>query len=381
MTETLQTTGTAVAEPPTTQMLIDVDCHPLPTPEDLKAHMPTRWVEYLETYGYRTPSPELGIVRARFMGCRTDAWPPSGKPPGADVDFFREQHLDAFGVDACVLHDIMASIQSFNGGAAPQEFTRALFRAVNAWHDEAWLATDDRFYSSILLPLEDPKGAVEELERWAANPRFACVVLPFRTHMPIGNRKYWDILEAIVHHDLPIAFHPGNGGNNPYSGAGFPSFYYEDHCGLANALLAQLSSLVCEGVFDRWPSLRVVALEGGWTWIPAYSARFDSAWSQFGDELPHLQRRPSEYLREHLWFSTQPLEESENPKHFAQALGLLDAPDRIMFSSDYPHWDFDSPTEVSRLVPDHLREGIMGHNAIRCFPRLAHLENGGHVHS
>jgi predicted TIM-barrel fold metal-dependent hydrolase len=137
--------------------------------------------------------------------------------------------------------------------------------------------------------------------------------------------------------------------------------------------------LVCEGVFDRWPDLRILVMEGGWTWVPAFADRFDTAWAQLRSEIPHLQRKPSEYIRDHFWYSTQPLEEPERPEHLEQALALLDAPDRIVFSSDYPHWDFDPPTEVARLVPDELREGIMGRNAARLFPKLSHLEDDQHA--
>jgi predicted TIM-barrel fold metal-dependent hydrolase len=372
MTETRESTAT-VEGPPTPQLLIDVDGHNMPTVDDLKRHMPERWARYLDTYGYRTPSPELGIVRARYMGSRADSWSPSGKPPGADVDFFTEQLLDEYGYTAIVLNNILSALQSYNGGAAPQEFTRALIHAGNAWAEEVWLSADERYHSSIMLPLDDSKGAVAELERWAEHPRYVGVVVPFRTPGPIGNRKYWDILDAASHYGLPLGFHPGNGGNVPLTGAGFPSFYYEDHTGLAHALASQLGSLVCEGVFDRWPNLRFLIMEGGWTWIPAFAARFDTAFAQLGDELPDLQRKPSEYIRDHFWYSTQPIEEPPKPEYLVQCIEQFDLSDRLLFSSDYPHWDFDPPTEVARLVPSELRDDIMGRNAARFFPKLSHF--------
>jgi hypothetical protein len=311
------------------------------------------------------------------MGCRTDSWSPSGKPPGADVEYFCHQLLDEYGFDAVILNNIMAALQGFNGGAAPQELTNAVMHASNAWAAEEWIAADERFYSSMVVPLEEARSAVAELESWAEHPGFVGVVVPFRTHAPIGNRKYWDIIEAAVHHGLPLGFHPGNGGNSPLTGAGFPSFYFEDHTGLAHALATQMASLVCEGVFDRWPDLKILVMEGGWTWVPAYADRFDSAWSQLRDEVSHLERRPSEYIRDHFWYSTQPMEEPEQDHHLLQAIQALDAPDRIMFSSDYPHWDFDPPNEVARLVPDEMRDGVMGRNAARFYPKLSHFEDVG----
>ena len=55
---------------------------------------------------------------------------------------------------------------------------------------------------------------------------------------------------------------------------------------------------------------------------------------------------PSEYLREHFWFTTQPIEEPEDPEHLAFAFDALGMVDRIMFSTDYPHWDFDAPSQT-----------------------------------
>ena len=55
------------------------------------------------------------------------------------------------------------------------------------------------------------------------------------------------------------------------------------------------------------------------------------------DEVPHLKRAPSEYLREHIWVSTQPMEEAEEPEHLIDAMHWIGW-DRILFASDYPPW-------------------------------------------
>jgi len=97
-----------------------------------------------------------------------------------------------------------------------------------------------------------------------------------------------------------------------------------------------------EGVFERYPELKIVLIEAGFAWIPSLGWRLDQNWKRMKDEVPHLRRAPSEYLREHFWLSTQPMEEAEEPDHVLDVMAWIGW-DKILFASDYPHWDFDDP--------------------------------------
>ena len=89
------------------------------------------------------------------------------------------------------------------------------------------------------------------------------------------------------------------------------------------------------------------------------------------DEVPHLKRAPSEYFREHFYFATQPMEEPESFEEFPVLLGQFEdtiGPDHLMYSSDYPHWDFDSPYEsVPQSLPIEQRRRILGENASKFY--------------
>jgi predicted TIM-barrel fold metal-dependent hydrolase len=102
-----------------------------------------------------------------------------------------------------------------------------------------------------------------------------------------------------------------------------------------------------------------------------YSWWLDNAWTKLRAEVPHLRRRPSEYLREHFWFTTQPLEEAERPEDTESVYRMFEEAgfaERLMFSSDYPHWDFDSPYHsVPESFPVERRRRILGHNASKLF--------------
>ncbi|HEY1545116.1 MAG TPA: amidohydrolase family protein, partial [Xanthobacteraceae bacterium] len=107
----------------------------------------------------------------------------------------------------------------------------------------------------------------------------------------------------------------------------------------------------------------VVLIESGFGWLPALGWRLDRNWKRMRDEVPHLKRAPSEYMREHLWVTTQPMEETEKPEHLIDLMNWIGL-DRILFSSDYPHWDFDDPfMALPSTLSDEQRRRIYAGNA------------------
>ena len=122
------------------------------------------------------------------------------------------------------------------------------------------------------------------------------------------------------------------------------------------------------------PDLRVVLTEGGVTWAIALRWSLDSAWELLRDEIPRAERRPSEVIHEHVWFTTQPIEEPDDPAQFTHALEHGELADRLLFATDYPHWDFDSPTQsLPRSVPKDVRAQILAGTACELYglPREA----------
>jgi predicted TIM-barrel fold metal-dependent hydrolase len=133
---------------------------------------------------------------------------------------------------------------------------------------------------------------------------------------------------------------------------------------------ANLISLIAEGVFDRFPGMRVVSAENGFGWAPSLMWRMDYLWEKLRDDVPHLSKPPSEYVREHVWFTTQPMEEPPKPRQFLQLLDQLQMNDRLMFATDYPHWDNDMPGATLRFLPTETRRRIFSENPRRAL-RLA----------
>ena len=105
-------------------------------------------------------------------------------------------------------------------------------------------------------------------------------------------------------------------------------------------------------------------IEGGIAWIPPVLWRLDRSWRQLKAEAPTLRQLPSEYFRKHFWLTTQPIEEPPEPGQFLEMIAHLDMDDRLLFSTDYPHWDFDSPdTALPSVLPPGLREKVRRDNA------------------
>jgi predicted TIM-barrel fold metal-dependent hydrolase len=131
---------------------------------------------------------------------------------------------------------------------------------------------------------------------------------------------------------------------------------------------SQLTNLVCEGVFSAIPELRIVLTESGVAWSASVGWALDSAWEVLREDVPPLDRKPSELLEEHVWFTTQPIEEPDNPQEFAQMLEHASLSGRLLFATDYPHWDFDSPSQaLPRSLPDDVRRKILAGNAAELY--------------
>jgi len=323
-----------------TPSVVDCDVHHTPVADQLRRYLPQRWSRYYERYGvpYFNSSAYFQ-PRPRRMGMRADAWPPNGGVPGSDVNFMRAQLLDRCNVDVAILNCIDVAYV----GMESADYSAALMSALNDWTADLWLAADRRFVASICVPPEHPSRGVSEIERWANDGRFVQVLMSLAARDPLGSQKYWPLYEAAEAHRLPIGIHVGGVATNPVTGAGSPNFYYELHSSYSAAAQSQLASLVLEGVFTRFPSIRFVFQESGFAWLPALKWRLDAAWRLFREDVPQLIEAPSAQIHRGVWFTTQPI---EGPGEEAAMIALLtqaDLADRLMFASDYPHWDFDSP--------------------------------------
>jgi len=116
-------------------------------------------------------------------------------------------------------------------------------------------------------------------------------------------------------------------------------------------------------VFERFPTLKLVLIESGFGWLPSLAWRLDKIWTRLRQETPHLRRLPSEYIRDHVWLTTQPMEEPAQTRHLLDTIEWIGW-DRLLFATDYPHWDFDDPAQALPIkLTDAQRQAVFLDNA------------------
>ena len=290
--------------------------------DDLKPFLSQRWWDHLQTL---RPAHAGAVQRllavsegdARAVAHRRLAARRRHRPAPTSTSC-SEQLLDRYDIEHGMLHLLYPSGMDQRN----QAFGAALCRAINEWVVATWTDREPRLKAAISLPGEDAAAAVAEIEHWAGHPGFAQIAMATHSIEPLGRRRYWPIYEAAAAHGYPVGLHTSGYNGHAITPAGWPSFYVEEQHGVAISQQGVAISLVTEGVFARLPQLRVVVVEAGFAWVPSVAWRLDRNWARLRDEVPHLARPPSEYMRENLWFTTQPMDEPERPRDLRADPGL-----------------------------------------------------------
>lgn len=332
--------------------LFDCDVHQrLGSPKDLRKYLPRVYQEELDQFGLHMPGP--GFPNGGDRGYRADAWPKDGSMVGSDYELMRAQLLDAYDVRyAILLGQELRPLSTLPDA----DYAAAIATAANDLVIEQWLARDSRLLGSILVATQYPQRAAQEIRRVGERRDMVEILLSDGAPMPYGKRYYDPIYQACVDLKLPVAIHTGSEGPSP---VGLGSYYVENRQTRPMGYMAHIASMVFEGLFERFPTLNVVFIEGGYVWLPTYLWRLDSDWRALRHQTPWVKRPPSEYIFEHCKFTSQPIETVDKPEKLLTVFEWAQAERTLMFASDYPHWDFDSPLQALPPMPDPLRRRIM----------------------
>lgn len=375
LTAEAELVGPARQRPP----VVDCDVHPHLAGglSDLTPYMPTDWqrrvqVGHAQSWAkdvyasqFSVPKNVLYVNPVGVM--RRDTVGGDGSVPCSNPDVVREQLLDAHGIDRAVL--IGGNMLGL--GALPDaDLAAVIASAYNDWLSERWLEHDERFRGALVVAPQDPQLAAAEIARAGDRPGIVQVFLPL-TNIQMGDRHYYPIYAAAAERGLPVSVHPnsvdGIFAKAPTLAGGVFTYYIEWHTALTQVFQSGVISLCCHGVFERFPDMRVIVAEGGFAWLPDVLWRLDKDWHSVRDEVPWLKRPPSEYILEHVRFTTQPFPEPERPEHLAPILEMIQAERTLLFSSDYPHWDFDNPARAINGLPELLRDRILGGTATELY--------------
>ncbi len=203
-----------------------------------------------------------------IQGHRTDL--PESALHGAavcDVTCLSRDHLDRYGVD----YGLLTGSSVYGASVWPDvDYGSALCAAFNDYTMERWLAKDRRLRFALAICTQDPAGAVKEIERLGGHPQIVGVLMPTGAPRPFGNRFYDPIYAACEAHGLVPTLHLGTEGLATVgapTAAGWPSYYVESR---------HLASFIFQGVFEKFPRLRVAFLECGIGWLPSFLWQMDA---------------------------------------------------------------------------------------------------------
>ena len=353
--------------------VIDADGH-VWEPEEM-------WPDYLEE-PYRKRSPKVvwdnrGTERYMVEGrlCpkpsgfgrgATEGWAASHLRPGGADPRLRLEDMDAEGIDIAVLFGSLSI--SAVCGIEDLDFAVAFSRAYNNWLADYCKAAPERLKGVACLPLQDVPAAIAEAQRAVRDLNMISVTVPTNVQgVNLNHTKFTPFYAAIQDLGVPLSLHGVPFYYNPAAGIDrFDVFFLTHSVAHPFEQMIAVASMVCGGVLDRFPDLRVSFLESGIGWVPYWMERLDAEFEFRPEEVP-IKRPPSEYMKsEQCFYSCDP--DEKTIPYVAEVLGE----DRIIFASDYPHWDSRFPHSVSDVhevagLSERVRNKIFGENAARLY--------------
>ena len=283
----------------------------------------------------------------------------------------RVKDLDIEGVD---VNMILPS-----GGVAALAGTddvvveQALYGAYHRFLSDYCGAYPDRLFSLIQVSGRDVAGSVAEIRR-CGKEAWPVGIFPICPPAMSLDEPAWDPIWAEAQeHDLALVIHsftmsvpypPGMWDN-------WDNVFLQRSAGHVWNAQRNMAAIIGGGVLDRFPRLRMTALECGHGWLPFWAARLDEHAEMCQHAIPALKQKPSDYIRGPQYYQSIQLHEGEQSlRHVIEALGE----DTLMFATDYPHSESWFPKSVDAVlgwtsIPEDARRKLLWENAARCYRR------------
>jgi hypothetical protein len=298
-----------------------------------------------------------------------------GSRPGMSDPLQRLEDMDTEGIDVAIIFGTPIAL-SVNG-LRDAGLAGALCRGVNRWLVEEYLVPDPKRLKGVgLIPCQDPPAAVHELEFLAQHKSIVSAMLPSNVYgINMGDRRFDPIYAAAQDLDMPLAVHPQTGHDGQYGvwgvmGAGserMEKYAYVHMTAFVFEPMIALMHMIGEGVFDRYPRLKVAFVEGACGWVPFWAERLDEHFEKLGPQWSLLERKPSEIISSpQVSFTCEP-EEAILP-YVLDTIG----DNQVMYASDYCHWDAEYPESVRMLcgiagLSEERQRVVLGRNAVEWF--------------
>ena len=272
--------------------------------------------------------------------------------------------LDTGGMELAVLYPTLGLFMSF---LKDREWAVRLCRAYNTLMHEEFIKVSPRLQSVALLPVLDPMAAAAELRRAVTElGHVGGMLAADGTHL-LGDERFLPVYEEADRLGVMLGIHASG---SHLGGAGvdlFSKFIQAHTCSHAFGQMRQITSVVFEGIPERFPRLRIAFLEAGCGWAPYWMERMDDEYAKRAEEAPTLTRKPSDYIRGgSIYFSCE-----ADEWLLPQALKLV-GENQIVYASDFPHWDHSFPGSIDEIkergdITDTQKRKILGENTRRLY--------------
>src|SRR4051812_40274431 len=352
--------------------VIDTDFHFLPEWSELRKFLKEPFQSELTSYplagGDYSPKYAIGL---EGTGQETQ-----GRARTA-ADILRV--MDEIGVQTAIITPGFTRPQSM--------FHQAMVTATSAAYNDFLinevLPASSRIKAEIMINHRNPADGAAEIRRVGSHPGFVGIYTEFGgNYEPIGTAKHDPIFAAAVEHDLVVTSHIGMFWQkaSPLSEG---TRTWTELVGISAVCIsmAYVGSMIMQGLFDKFPTLRVIIKEGGFWWLPEFMARADDYYLSHPGDIKLVERKlesgekflsklPSEYFDSNIRFSSQPVCFPRDPKHFKMLMDLCRGEDMLLYSSDWPHATFDPINwAFDPAISEEGRKKILSDNARNWFRR------------
>ena len=309
-----------------------------------------------------------GMTGNQDMGGRVTRYPlrQTEKTDPAKVRDVELGHrwMDALGVDySCLFPTQLLAA----GMLTDAELEHELCWAYNRWLTEKVLPeSNGRFYSMLALPLSEPEHALKHVEAFGSRPGVTGFLVTSVRTLPVHHNSYMKTYRAVEERGLALAFHSGINPGEPFFKS-LNKFATVHALGFPFYNILHMTNWVSNGLCERFPKLPVIWIEAGLAWLPFLMQRLDHEHMLRPSEFPTLKKQPSDYMRD-MYYASQPMEMTDM-RGLECTFQMINAETQLLYSSDYPHWDFDVPSAIWDLpfLSEKAKHNILGGTASRLF--------------
>jgi hypothetical protein len=342
-------------------LVIDADGHVYEGNVDLRPRMPERWRSQAPIRLKDNQGNSRILLEGRMWSASNGLGPGVSGPMTDKARGYRDgmvdpaarlKDMDLEGIDVAILFGTQIALTV--NGLMNKELAAVLCRAVNDWLIDYCSADKKRLLAVGLIPCQDPAGAVKELE-YLAKAGAVTAMLPTNVYglNNMGDRMFDPIYECAQSIGMTLCVHPQTGhdgipGVSGVMGAGSERFYkyvYVHMTAFPFELMIAMMHMIGEGVFDRYPKLRIGFMEGAAGWLPFWAERLDEHVEKLAPQMPQLKRRPSEIIQSEQVVLTCESEETGLDRVFA-----ANGESTVLYASDYCHWDCHFPYSVKDVI-------------------------------